>query len=129
MSGRIGIAAVMLQGLGWVVALMMYSIYSQRLMTSKLPSAPTRPGMYVSVGPAGTWSLSSYSSLLITNTYQAIRPPASSPSQSKLRASSPATNLQRPTSQMASSSKSSASSPVSLSSCSPFGSSSSALWL
>jgi tellurite resistance protein TehA-like permease len=62
MSGRIGIAAVMLQGLGWVVALMMYSIYSQRLMTSKLPSAPTRPGMYVSVGPAGTWSLSSYSS-------------------------------------------------------------------
>jgi len=43
----------MLQGLGWVVALMMYSIYTQRLMTSALPSAPVRPGMYVSVGPAG----------------------------------------------------------------------------
>jgi hypothetical protein len=53
LNGIIGIAAVMLQGLGWVVALMMYSIYTQRLMTSALPSPPTRPGMYVSVGPAG----------------------------------------------------------------------------
>lgn len=31
----------------------MYSLYTQRLMTSELPSPSTRPGMYVSVGPAG----------------------------------------------------------------------------
>ena len=47
------IGAVMLQGLSWTVALMMYSMYTQRLMTSALPAPPTRPGMYVSVGPAG----------------------------------------------------------------------------
>ncbi|EME78377.1 uncharacterized protein MYCFIDRAFT_58471 [Pseudocercospora fijiensis CIRAD86] len=47
------VGAVMLQGLSWTVALMMYSMYTQRLMTSALPAPPTRPGMYVSVGPAG----------------------------------------------------------------------------
>ncbi|SMQ51865.1 unnamed protein product [Zymoseptoria tritici ST99CH_1A5] len=47
------VGAVMLQGLAWTVALMMYSLYTQRLMTGALPSPPTRPGMYVSVGPAG----------------------------------------------------------------------------
>ena len=45
------IGAVMLQGLSWTVALMMYSMYTQRLMTSALPTPSTRPGMYVSVGP------------------------------------------------------------------------------
>lgn len=47
------IGSVMLQGLSWTVALMMYSLYTQRLMTSSLPAPSTRPGMYVSVGPAG----------------------------------------------------------------------------
>lgn len=47
------IGAVMLQGLAWIVALMMYAMYMQRLMTSSLPAPSTRPGMYVSVGPAG----------------------------------------------------------------------------
>jgi C4-dicarboxylate transporter/malic acid transport protein len=47
------VAAVCLQGIAWVVSLMMYSIYTQRLMSSSLPSPSTRPGMYVSVGPAG----------------------------------------------------------------------------
>jgi C4-dicarboxylate transporter/malic acid transport protein len=47
------LGAVMLQGLAWTVALMMYSLYTQRLMTSALPTPSTRPGMYVSVGPAG----------------------------------------------------------------------------
>ncbi|KAL5406541.1 hypothetical protein PMIN06_012377 [Paraphaeosphaeria minitans] len=47
------VGAVALQGLAWVVALLMYSLYTQRLMTSELPSPSTRPGMYVSVGPAG----------------------------------------------------------------------------
>lgn len=49
------VGAVMLQGLAWIVSLMMYSVYTQRLMTSKLPSPPTRPGMFVSVGPAGAY--------------------------------------------------------------------------
>ncbi|KAG9605709.1 malic acid transporter, partial [Aureobasidium melanogenum] len=43
----------MLQGAGWCVALMMYAMYTQRLMVSALPDPPTRPGMFVSVGPAG----------------------------------------------------------------------------
>lgn len=47
------IGAVMLQGLGWMVALMIYTMYCQRLMISPLPPPPTRPGMFVSVGPAG----------------------------------------------------------------------------
>ncbi|KAK5116940.1 hypothetical protein LTR62_006661 [Meristemomyces frigidus] len=47
------LGAVMLQGLSWTVSLMMYAIYTQRLMTSELPAASKRPGMYVSVGPAG----------------------------------------------------------------------------
>ncbi|TKA31414.1 hypothetical protein B0A50_02260 [Salinomyces thailandicus] len=47
------VGAIMMQGLAWTVALMMYAIYTQRLMSSTLPAAPTRPGMYVSVGPAG----------------------------------------------------------------------------
>ena len=50
---QLGVGAVAFQGLAWVVALLMYSLYTQRLMTSELPSPPTRPGMYVSVGPAG----------------------------------------------------------------------------
>lgn len=50
---NIWVGAVMLQGLAWTVALMMYAIYIQRLMTSALPHPSTRPGMYVSVGPAG----------------------------------------------------------------------------
>ncbi|KAK3704810.1 hypothetical protein LTR37_013642 [Vermiconidia calcicola] len=49
----IWVGAVMLQGLAWTVAIMMYSIFTQRLMGSELPSPPTRPGMFVSVGPAG----------------------------------------------------------------------------
>ncbi|KAI5195569.1 malic acid transporter [Aureobasidium subglaciale] len=49
----IWIGGVMLQGVGWCVALMMYAIYTQRLMVSALPDPSTRPGMYVSVGPAG----------------------------------------------------------------------------
>jgi C4-dicarboxylate transporter/malic acid transport protein len=49
----IWIGGVMLQGVGWCVALMMYAIYTQRLMVSALPDPSTRPGMFVSVGPAG----------------------------------------------------------------------------
>jgi C4-dicarboxylate transporter/malic acid transport protein len=47
------VGAVMLQGLGWVISMCMYSIYIQRLMGSELPPPPSRPGMYISVGPVG----------------------------------------------------------------------------
>lgn len=47
------VGAVMLQGIGWTVALFMYAIYTQRLMVSSLPEPSVRPGMFVSVGPAG----------------------------------------------------------------------------
>lgn len=54
------IGAVMLQGLAWTVACMMYAIYTQRLMGARLPQPSTRPGMYVSVGPAGESFQTSY---------------------------------------------------------------------
>lgn len=50
---RIWLGGVMLQGVGWTVSLLMYAIYTQRLMISSLPEPSTRPGMFVSVGPAG----------------------------------------------------------------------------
>ena len=52
-SWKIFVGGVILQGLAWVVSFLMYGLYMQRLMTSTLPSPTTRPGMYVSVGPAG----------------------------------------------------------------------------
>lgn len=47
------IGSIMLQGLGWTISVCMYAIYIQRLMSSPLPPPPSRPGMYVSVGPTG----------------------------------------------------------------------------
>ena len=47
------VGALMLQGLAWTVALMMYTLYTRRLMSSALPKPPARPGMFISVGPAG----------------------------------------------------------------------------
>lgn len=52
-SWNIFVAGIMIQGLAWSVSFLMYGIYMQRLMTSSLPAAPVRPGMFVSVGPAG----------------------------------------------------------------------------
>lgn len=52
-SWNIFIGGVLLQSLSWIVSFLMYGIYLQRLMTGNLPSPATRPGMYVSVGPAG----------------------------------------------------------------------------
>lgn len=50
---NIFIGGVMFQGLGWCVSMLMYTVYLIRLMSSDLPPAPSRPGMFVSVGPAG----------------------------------------------------------------------------
>lgn len=52
-SWKIFVSAVMFKGIAWSVSFLMYGLYMQRLMTQALPSPATRPGMFVSVGPAG----------------------------------------------------------------------------
>ena len=47
------IAGFTLQGIGFMVSLMIYSAFLYRLMTQKLPQEAARPGMFVSVGPSG----------------------------------------------------------------------------
>lgn len=47
------IGAFVLQGIGFLLSLMIYAAYIYRLMTQKLPAANLRPGMFVSVGPSG----------------------------------------------------------------------------
>jgi len=42
-----------LQGVGFMVSLMVYAAFLYRLMTNKLPQESLRPGMFVSVGPSG----------------------------------------------------------------------------
>lgn len=42
-----------LQGIGFLVSLMIYSSFIYRLMTKKLPRESLRPGMFISVGPSG----------------------------------------------------------------------------
>lgn len=41
-----------IQGIGFLVSLMVYSAFIYRLMTQKLPKENIRPGMFVSVGPS-----------------------------------------------------------------------------
>lgn len=40
------------QGLGWMLALFIYSVYLTRLISSSMPPPSVRPGLYISVGPA-----------------------------------------------------------------------------
>lgn len=40
------------QGIGFLVSMMVYASYIYRLMTQKLPQESIRPGMFVSVGPS-----------------------------------------------------------------------------
>lgn len=40
-----------LQGIGFLVSMMIYSAFIYRLMTQKLPQEASRPGKFVSVGP------------------------------------------------------------------------------
>lgn len=47
------VGGVTLQGIGFLVSLMVYSAFIYRLMTQKLPKESLRPGMFVSVGPSG----------------------------------------------------------------------------
>lgn len=46
------IGGILFQGLGWLFAFMIYTIYLTRLINSDTPPEPKRPGMYVAVGPA-----------------------------------------------------------------------------
>lgn len=41
------------QGIGFMVSVMIYSAFLYRLMTQKLPTESLRPGMFISVGPSG----------------------------------------------------------------------------
>lgn len=46
------IGGTTIQGIGFMVSLMVYSAFIYRLMTQKLPKESMRPGMFVSVGPS-----------------------------------------------------------------------------
>jgi len=50
---RIILSGWVLQGIGFMVSLMIYSAFLYRLMTQKLPQESLRPGMFISVGPSG----------------------------------------------------------------------------
>jgi tellurite resistance protein TehA-like permease len=62
---RIWVAGVTIQGVGWMVAFMMYTIYLERLITGSLPAVGMRPGMYIAVGPAGNHTPLSFLPLII----------------------------------------------------------------
>ncbi|EAS29798.3 C4-dicarboxylate transporter/malic acid transporter [Coccidioides immitis RS] len=49
---RIIIGGNTIQGVGFLVSMMVYSAFIYRLMTQKLPKENLRPGMFVSVGPS-----------------------------------------------------------------------------
>lgn len=71
------IGAVMFQGLGWMVSIFMYVIYVMRLMSGDLPAPSMRPGMFISVGPAGYTatalvSLGSRAQTILSGTYLGI---------------------------------------------------------
>lgn len=47
------IGGFIIQGIGFLVSLMVYSAFIYRLMTQKLPKENSRPAMFISVGPSG----------------------------------------------------------------------------
>ena len=51
-SLRIIVGGTIIQGVGFLVSMMVYSAFIYRLMTQKLPKENLRPGMFVSVGPS-----------------------------------------------------------------------------
>ncbi|KAE8413950.1 voltage-dependent anion channel-domain-containing protein [Aspergillus pseudocaelatus] len=46
------IGGITIQGVGFLVSLMVYSAFIYRLMSQKLPRENVRPGMFVSIGPS-----------------------------------------------------------------------------
>jgi tellurite resistance protein TehA-like permease len=49
---NIWVGGVGFQGLGWILAFLLYTLYFTRLVSGKLPAESLRPGMYIAVGPA-----------------------------------------------------------------------------
>ncbi|KAF1959870.1 C4-dicarboxylate transporter/malic acid transport protein, partial [Byssothecium circinans] len=47
------LSGYVIQGIGFLVSLMIYAAFIYRLMTQKLPKESLRPGMFISVGPSG----------------------------------------------------------------------------
>lgn len=92
-SWKIFASAIMFKGLAWAVSFLLYGLYMQRLMTNALPSPSTRPGMFVSVGPAGKplFSMATGYSCILTNVCRLHccwaafpREPSPQPSSTKL---------------------------------------------
>ncbi|KAJ4382274.1 hypothetical protein N0V86_002607 [Didymella sp. IMI 355093] len=50
---QIILGGYVIQGIGFLVSLMIYAAFIYRLMTQKLPKESLRPGMFISVGPSG----------------------------------------------------------------------------
>ncbi|KAH6616518.1 voltage-dependent anion channel-domain-containing protein [Boeremia exigua] len=50
---QIILGGYIVQGIGFLVSLMIYAAFIYRLMTQKLPKESLRPGMFISVGPSG----------------------------------------------------------------------------
>ncbi|KAJ8113996.1 hypothetical protein OPT61_g4024 [Boeremia exigua] len=50
---QIILGGYIIQGIGFLVSLMIYAAFIYRLMTQKLPKESLRPGMFISVGPSG----------------------------------------------------------------------------
>jgi tellurite resistance protein TehA-like permease len=50
---QIILGGYIIQGIGFLVSLMIYASFIYRLMTQKLPKESLRPGMFISVGPSG----------------------------------------------------------------------------
>lgn len=62
------LGGILFQGFGWMIALIMYTIYFTRLINSNVPEEPKRPGMFMAVGPAAYTA-----STLITLGTQAVK--------------------------------------------------------
>lgn len=45
------VAGITMQGLGWMVSILMYGVYITRLMQYGLPEPKLRPGMFIAAGP------------------------------------------------------------------------------
>lgn len=52
-ASRIWVAGVLGQGLGWIVTIFLYVLWTIRLLHNDLPDPSHRPGMYIAVGPTG----------------------------------------------------------------------------
>lgn len=64
------VAGISFQGLGWMVAFLMFAVYMHRLIQYGLPAPDLRPGMFISVGPP------SFTALALIGMAQSLPPDA-----------------------------------------------------